>query len=315
MTEPSVLILGQGAMGQVFGKLLGGHCRISGWDRDPESGQETRPLEELAPGHELAILAVPTQPHAELADRLSRSMDPGAACVSIAKGLDSDGRTPARILEQCCGTQLRWGTIYGPMIAREIQEGRSGFADFASRDAGLRQEIAALFQGTGLYLRMCSDVHGTAWAAILKNVYVPLIGAADALGLGDNLRGFLMAEILGELAEIVEELGGSSQTPYGLAGLGDLVTTATSPSSHHRSIGEDLVRGEAGQVMATGAHIRTEGIHTVHRVLEHRPFAPDDFPLFRLVVAFLREPEDLARQLDDFLRERFAGQDHPNGSS
>lgn len=312
--DKAVLILGQGAMGQVFSRLLEGRCRISVWDRDPQSGTETRPLEELAPGHGLAILAVPTQPHGELAERLGRSMDAGAGCVSIAKGLDAQGRTPARILDQACAQRLRWGTIYGPMIAREIQQGRSGFADFASREASLRTEMAELFRDSGLYLRMSTDVHGTAWAAILKNVYVPLIGAADALELGDNLRGFLMAEILAELAAIVERLGGSPRTPFGLAGLGDLVTTATSPSSHHRRIGEDLARGETGQLMAEGAHIRTEGVHTVQRVLEHRPFPPEDFPLFELVVAFLREPADLATRLDGFLRERFAGTEMAHAS-
>ncbi len=305
-SEISVLILGRGAMGQVFQGLLEDRCRLHSWDRDPETGAETEPLESAAAGWQLVILAVPTAPHDELAARLADVLEPGAACVSIAKGLDGEGRTPARILERRLGRDHAWGLLYGPMIAREMHEGRAGFAMAASEDAALRERLLDLFHGTPLHLAASEDVHGVAWAAILKNVYVPLVGAAEALELGDNMRGFLLTAILDELARIVAAMGGEAATAYGLAGLGDLVTTATSPASHHRRIGEELVRGETEALAATGANIRSEGVHTAHQVMAHRLFDPEAYPLFRLVLAFLERPQAFDALLQDYLHEVFA---------
>ena len=149
------------------------------------------------------------------------------------------------------------------------------------------------------------DVHGATWAAILKNVYVPLVGAADGLGLGDNLRGFLLAEATAELARIVEHMGGRRETAYSLAGLADLVTSATGVSSHHRHIGAELALGRSAGLAASGANIRSEGVHTAAMVQRHAVIPLDQFALFALVTRFLHEPAQFEQQLDDYIAQRF----------
>lgn len=301
-----VLILGHGAMGHAFESLLRGNHEVAVWDRDLDTWQETQPLEDAAHDRDIVIFALPTNPHDELAGRLAACMQAGRTlCLSIAKGLDAQGRTPAQIFEHHFSHNIGWALLYGPMLARELQAGLPGFAMVASADRAVAGECAALFQGTQLHLEPLDDPHGAAWAAIMKNVYVPLIGAADALALGDNLRGCLITEMLREMSAILERMGGHASTAYTLAGLGDLVTSSTGASSHHRRIGAELAEGRTGHLSASGANIRTEGVHTLEMVRAHRPFDPEQFALFDLICQFIDEPATLKRRLADYLDHRF----------
>ena len=305
MPGKRVLILGHGAMGQAFEMLLSPRHDIAAWDRDPATGVETEPLEQAARGCEVVVFALPAHPHDELAGRLAPCLQAGAVCFSIAKGLDEHGRTPAQVFERHFGTRIDWALVYGPMLARELQAGSDGFAMVASTRPDVGERIRQLFEGTALRLQLLDDVHGAAWAAILKNVYVPLIGAADGLCLGDNLRGFLVAEATRELARIVMSMGGRQETAYTLAGLGDLVTTATGASSHHRRLGADLAAGCSSGLAASGTYIRSEGVHAAAMVREHAVFPWERFELFALVCDFLHEPAQLQQRLQDYLARRF----------
>lgn len=300
-----VLILGHGAMGHAFEALLRPRHDVTIWDRDLETGVETEPLEQASLGREVVVFALPTQPHDELAGRLAPVLRADAFCLSIAKGLDEQGRTAAQLFERHFGEHLGWAVLYGPMLARELDAGRAGFAVAASRQPAADTLLRALFADTRLYLDHSSDVHGAAWAAVLKNVYVPLFGAADALELGDNLRGFLATEATHEMADILRQMGGSAETAYTFAGLGDLVTSATGASSHHRRIGADLTAGRTDALAASGVNIRTEGLHTLAIVRAHRPFAWEQFALFALVCRFGDDPAGLEAHLQAYLDRRF----------
>jgi glycerol-3-phosphate dehydrogenase (NAD(P)+) len=187
-----VLILGHGAMGRAFEALLSPRHDVDIWDRDLQTGVETQPLESAAQGRDMVIFALPTHPHDELARRLASCLTNASVCLSIAKGLDEQARTPAQIFDRHFGSRIGWALLYGPMLARELQDGLSGFAMLASDQPRAIKAFAALFQHTPLRVEPIDDPCGAAWAAILKNVYVPLIGAADALSLGDYLSGLLL---------------------------------------------------------------------------------------------------------------------------
>lgn len=303
MARQRILILGHGAMGRMFEGLLSEHDLVI-WDRDPDSGRENVVLEDVCRDRDTVLFALPAHPHREMAERLVDRLDEDAVCLSIAKGLDSEGKPPAVVFDEVFGKRLAWGMICGPMIASELSAGRPGFAVLAASTARARK-AAELFAGTGLYLDTCADVIGAGWAVILKNVFVPLIGAADALELGDNMRGFLVAEAVDELAGIVEAMGGDRATAHGTAGLGDLVTTATSATSHHRKIGADLAAGRTDKVVADDEFIRSEGVHTVERIREFDLLASGRYPLFDLAADFLGGDLVLDESMARYLEDRF----------
>lgn len=298
-----ILILGYGAMGKMFYKLLNESNDIDIWQIELETS-DTTVLESMSPGRDVVIFAVPTQPHYELAERLANVIDERTVCLSIAKGVDEKARTPAEIFAETLGDEHHWGMIYGPMIARDLSKDRTGFAVLAGNSDQARS-MAGLFDDTPLYLDVGDDLTGAAWSVVLKNVFVPLLGAADALEMGDNIRGFFIYEAVHELEKIMAELGGRPETARGLAGMGDLITSATSQSSHHRTIGAELAAGKSDKIAGGGEYIRSEGVHTAQRVREYGIVEPGRYPLFDLACDFLSGPLDLERRLSEYLDHRF----------
>jgi glycerol-3-phosphate dehydrogenase (NAD(P)+) len=300
-TRFSVLVLGHGEMGRSMEHLLSRRHALAIWERNLEDGTENIPLEQAAAGRDFVIFALPAIPHGELAGRISAHIPAHCVCLSIAKGLDDQGRTPAAALAGSLGPGGHFGVIYGPMIAEELRAGRPGFADLGAARADNCRRAQELFSGAPLYLRHSTDVIGISWAAILKNLYVPLLGAAEEAGLGDNVRGYLASAVLEEIARIIELKGGRRATAYGLAGLGDLVTTATSAGSHHRQVGRDLVHCEPGDSCGSGANVHSEGIHSLNMVRRHHLLDVDSFPVMRLVRDIVDEPRNVGGRLQLFL--------------
>jgi glycerol-3-phosphate dehydrogenase (NAD(P)+) len=170
------------------------------------------------------------------------------------------------------------------MISEEIRAGRPGFAQVGTGDPEIFRNIARLFSHSRLYLEHSQDIDGLAWSVILKNVYAIAFGIADELRLGDNTRGFLAVSALREMEAIVQRLDGQPASCRGLAGLGDLITTATSSGSHHHQLGRRLVRGQTQDISG-------EGIHTLNTIARHAPFDAGAYPLLQLVARLIREPE------------------------
>lgn len=297
MEAARVLLLGHGAISRAMEHLLGERHQLTIWDRDLDTWEENVELESVAGEPDFILFTLPTSPHEELARRVATVMRPDCVCLSIAKGLDDAGRPACRILESELRIGQSIGAIYGPMIARELQQGRAGYAMLGTRDRDTWRRAADLFAGTPLRLEHSRDVIGVSWAVILKNVYVPLIGAADALDLGDNVRGFLVCAILRELDEVCTALGAEAGTAYTVAGLGDLVTSATSESSHHRGVGADLAAGRTDRMKGAGGNIRTEGVHTLAMIERHGIVDIGRHPLMDLMRAMLAEPDRAGERL------------------
>lgn len=280
-----VLILGYGEMGHAMEALLAVRAELRIWQRRPPVDASPVALEMAARQAECVFFCVPGQAHAELAARLADSLPPASLCLTVAKGLAADGRTPAEVLAAAVGAD-RTAVLYGPMIAEGIRAGKPAFAECAAPTPEARTRIARLFQDSNLRIELADDLAGLSWAALLKNVYAVAFGMADELGLGDNVRGFLAVTALDELARVAQLLGGARATPYRLAGLGDLITTATSAASHHYELGRQLARSDR---RAVGG----EGVNTLTTLRAHPRFDAAPYPLFRLVEDCVREPQDV----------------------
>lgn len=283
-----VLILGYGEMGHAMERLLAARHTLTLWQRQGQTA-----LEASVPASDIILFCLPATAHAGIAARVAPQLAATGLCLTIAKGLDDQGRLPLETLSAAIGREHA-AVVYGPMIAEEICAGRPAFADAAAGNPEAMARIQALFHGSALRIEPASDSTGLSWSAILKNVYAIAFGMADELQLGDNVRGFLTVTALDELARLVHQLGGARQTPYSLAGLGDLITTATSSGSHHHELGRLLARGDRHA-------INGEGVHTLAMLRAHPRFATDAFPLFRLIADCVREPQDVRARFTTLL--------------
>lgn len=300
MKQPgSVLVLGFGEMGHAMESLLAGRATLSIWNRSPRPGLSAVALEEAAPRADVLIFCLPTAAHAGVLAGLAPLLRNDSICLSVAKGLDESARPVTRILEAALGERCRYGVLHGPMIAEEIIAGRPAFAELGSRGAGVGERVLALFTGTHLRVTPAADMIGINWAVILKNVYAMAFGMADELALGDNVRGWLAATALGELDAIVQQLGGAAGTACGLAGLGDLITTATSEHSHHHELGRRLARGET-RIGESGG-IEGEAIRTLAALERQRLVDESRYPLFRWIHDTVRRPGDVPRRFQELL--------------
>ena len=293
-----VLIVGYGEMGHALEYLLRPRHDVVIWNRSPVAGIEPVALETAAAAADIVIYCIPVAPLAGMAERLLPVLRTDSLSVTFSKGLDDAGRTAPQVLRDVYGDRLVFATLYGPMISEEIRAGRPGFALSGMHGATADGRMLQLFAGSSLYLQSSADITGMAWSSVLKNVYAILIGAADALGLGNNVRGFLVTAAIDEMQAIVERLGGVGETCLSLAGIGDLVTTATSPDSRHHALGGRLARGETGTVSG-------EGIHTLAMVRERDLFAGYDYPLFNLVATMVDDPGATEARIGEFIARQF----------
>jgi glycerol-3-phosphate dehydrogenase (NAD(P)+) len=291
---PRVLIVGYGEMGHAMAHLLRGKHTLAIHDSRTFPDLPAIDIEQQASLADILLLCVPASPHHDLLSRLAPHLQSHCICLSIAKGLDEQGRTPAQIYEQLFNGRQPYCLLYGPMISEEIRADRYAFAELGCPDISVFHKVLELYQDTRLLIRHSSDITGISWSVILKNVYAIAFGIADELKFGDNMRGFLAVTALHELRMIVEQMGGKPDAPLHLAGLGDLITTATSAGSHHHELGCKLARGKSGDISG-------EGIHTLAMIKKYRLFDSSSYPLYSLIHEVVQKPVNVAKRFEDFL--------------
>ncbi len=291
-----VLILGYGKMGHAMESLLAARHDVRIWNLGVVVKGSHATLEDEVADAQAILFCLPVNPHDEIATRVAPHLTQDSICLTIAKGLDESGRTAAQVFERVFAGKNHYGVIYGPMISKELSAGQHGFADVVLSKGADFDVIESLFRGSTLICQHATDLHGRSWSVILKNVYAIMFGVSDELKLGDNMRGHLMVAAIAELSGIVQSFGGQIHTPFSYAGLGDLLTTATSAGSHHHGLGQQLVRGEWSDISG-------EGVHTLQMVEKYRLFEWRAFPLFSLVRDIVTAPQTLRERVDGYLQQ------------
>jgi glycerol-3-phosphate dehydrogenase (NAD(P)+) len=293
-----VLVLGYGEMGHAMEFLLAGHHQLFIWEKYPAPGFKSVVLEDAVPQADMVLFCLPVNPHREVLESIKPLLAEHTICISIAKGLDEQGHTAARIFEEVL-QHRPYALLYGPMISEEIRSGRYAFGQVGCKTDDIYQRVCKVFEPSRLFTEQTRDIAGISWSVILKNVYAMAFGMADELKLGDNMRGFLMVAALHELEQVVMKMGGRLASPFHLAGLGDLVTTATSENSHHHELGRMLARGET-------QNIRGEGVHTLQMIEQHHLLDTQNYPLMHVLHTVVKNPGQVAQKFDAFIQQRYS---------
>ncbi len=294
-----ILILGHGEMGQAMEYLLKDRHTLDIWDKFPKNSYPYTILEENAPRADIVLFCLPVNPHREVIQQIASLLKPSCLCVSIAKGLDETGKTAAQIFAENLPSDQPYALLYGPMISEEIRSDRYAFGQLGCGNLASFHRIQVCFSHTKLFIEHTTDIAGISWSVIMKNVYAMAFGMVDELKLGDNMRGYLSVAALQELNQIVQAMGGQPNSPYHLAGLGDLITTATSEHSHHHELGRRLAREEAHDISG-------EGPHTLKMIHQHQLFNTQNYPLFRLISDVVTYPHNVRLKFHNYLEQIYA---------
>jgi len=214
------------------------------------------------------ILAVPT--------RAQRSVARGVAerggarrVLCVAKGYEPDTRKRmSEVLREELGPEPGIALLAGPSHAEEVALGIPTTVVVASTD----DDTAAAFQDLLLTptFRVYTnpDLVGAETAAALKNVIAIAAGICDGLSFGDNTKGALLTRGLAEITRLGVELGARPETFFGLAGIGDLVTTCMSGHSRNRGVGELIAQGLLLDEACERTGMVAEGVQTTRSAVE-----------------------------------------------
>ena len=171
----------------------------------------------------------------------------------------------SEILQEETGSR-RVGVLNGPNIAKEIGARKIAGTVIASRDATIRHEIQKGLSCDYLRVYGNPDVYGVELAGTLKNIYAIGAGMCNALEMGANALAFLITRGLAEMSRFAVAMGANPMTFLGLAGVGDLVVTCTSPDSRNYRFGYAVGKGETMDEALTRLDITVEGVRTVQTV-------------------------------------------------
>jgi glycerol-3-phosphate dehydrogenase (NAD(P)+) len=271
--------------------------------RLPESLTSSASLAGACSDADVIVLGVPSHGLRTVLSEAAPAIAPDAAIVSLAKGIEQGSL--ARMTEVACEVLVdhdpsRVGVLTGPNLAREVAAGQPTASVVAVADAATADKLQQLFFSPTFRVYTNPDVVGCEMAGALKNVLAIGAGIADGLGYGDNTKAALMTRGLAELARLGVAMGGDPLTFAGLAGMGDLIATCSSPQSRNRHVGAELGKGRALDEIVSEMNMVAEGVKTTAAVLELATRHGVELPLASFVGRVLYEgaqPADLVPEL------------------
>jgi len=292
----NIAVLGGGAWGSTLAELLlnSGH-QVRLWRRS--HGEDA--LQALQ-SCELVVAAMALAGVKPVGQRIAQWTP--RPLVSCSKGLDpSSGDTASGLWNRVCPS---WPVLVlsGPNLATELQHGQPAASVLAGHDQDLLATLQRQLSTDQLRLYRNNDPRGTEVAAGLKNVMAIAAGVCDGLGLGANARASLLTRALAEMALVIQELGGRSETLYGLAGIGDLMATATSPLSRNYRFGLALADGLSQSEALERIGATVEGIPTCEALCSLAQRNGWQLPIASTVLALVRAELDPATALKQLMR-------------
>ncbi len=248
------------------------------------------PAEALA-GADLVAFAVPAQALRANLVAWAPLVPPGALLVSLIKGMElgTSLRMSQVIAEVLDADAARVAVVAGPNLAGEIirRQFTATVVACSSESGALALQAACHTPYFRPYTN--ADVIGCELGGTVKNVIAIAVGIAVAMGLGDNTRATLITRGLAEIARLGSVLGADQQTFAGLAGMGDLVATCSSPLSRNRTFGENLGRGMTVAQATSAMNQTAEGVASCGPVLELARAHHVEMPITEVVEAVTRD--------------------------
>ena len=233
-----------------------------------QSLRATTSIEEAVRDADVVIMGVPSQAMRDTAREVGRHIRAWVPLISLSKGLEPGSclRMTQVIEQELPGHPA--GVLSGPNLAREVMAGYAAASVIAMEDDVIVQELQAIFK-TGLFrVYSSTDVVGCELGGALKNVMAIAAGMGDGAGAGENTRSAVISRSLNEITRLGVAMGGRPETFAGLAGIGDLIATCTSPQSRNRTVGFELGRGRKIADILAGMRQVAEGVKSARTVLQ-----------------------------------------------
>lgn len=311
-----VAVLGGGSFGTTLANLLASNSvPTTLWLRNEEQASEMREQREntrylpgikLAPqltvttdmasalsAAELVFLAIPSGAFRSVLQQIGPGLA-GKGLISTTKGIEQPGfLMMSQIVEQEV-PEARVAVLSGPNLAREMAAGALTATVVASDDAALSAQVQDVLGCQSLRVYASQDRYGVELGGALKNVYAIISGMAAAMGVGENTKSMLITRALAEMTRFAVHMGANPLTFLGLAGVGDLIVTCTSPMSRNYQVGHALGKGLTLEESIARLGQVAEGVNTL-KVLRQKSLEEGVYmPLVAGLHAIIFEQQPLA---------------------
>jgi len=325
-----VAVIGGGAWGTALADLLarkGEFDEITLWAREPEVVESVNrehlnhmflPDAPLAPGvvgqgdlaaavrdADVVVSAAPSHAVRDVMTRAGRGLRGGGArplVVSVSKGLDPERlATPSCVLATVLPKDTPIAVLSGPSFAREVYARQPTAVVAAARDHAVAQRVQQVFSTGFFRVYSATDVLGVELAGALKNVIALAAGILEGLGMGHNTRAALITRGLAEITRLGVALGAEPATFAGLAGMGDLILTATGPLSRNHQLGIELGEGKRLEDALAGRAAVVEGVNTARSAVALAERHGVELPIAREVAAVLFDGKSPAQAVSELM--------------
>ncbi len=323
-----VAVVGGGSFGTVIANIAAGNGYLTHlWMRDQRQVADClshRENRRYLPGHRLhdrvaptadleraldsssvIFMSVPSASFREVSELLARHSDADDVVISATKGIErtSDGsgfRLMSEILRELVPTE-RIGVLSGPNLAEEIADGHYTGTVVASPDPGVCDRVQTVLKSETFRVYENPDVYGVELAGALKNIYAIVCGIAGGLGVGQNTIAMLITRSLAEMSRFAVSLGANPFTFLGLAGVGDLMVTCTSPLSRNYQLGWRLGQGLSLSEALDDLGKLAEGVNTLRVICERARLQGVYMPLASGLHRVLFEGEEMAAVITELM--------------
>lgn len=286
-------VLGAGSWGTTFGKILAdGGAEVTMWARRPELAQEidrakrnsqylpgvnlprsmraTASLEQAIAGADQIFVSVPSKSARQTLKQVRPLVERGdAPIVSLMKGVEKrSGMRMSQVIAEALGCDPdRIAVASGPNLALEIAREQPTAAVMSSTSAETAAEVARAASNRYFRTFVNTDVPGTEFGGVLKNLIAVAIGIVDGVGYGENTKASIITRGLVEMTDFAVAYGAQPETMQGLAGLGDLIATCQSPLSRNNTAGRLLGQGYTLDDVVSHMEQTAEGLNSVAPIL------------------------------------------------
>ncbi|GAA2103132.1 NAD(P)H-dependent glycerol-3-phosphate dehydrogenase [Microlunatus panaciterrae] len=255
----------------------------------PPSLRAVTDPQEAMSGADFVVLAVPSQ---SLRENLRVWRIPeNAVVVSLAKGIElGTGLRMSQVIAEVAGIPpSRIAVVTGPNLAREIAERKPSASVVASTSIETAEALQAICHTRSFRPYTNTDVIGCELGGATKNVIALAVGMAIGIGLGDNATASVITRGLAEITRLGQALGADPYTFSGLAGLGDLVATCSSPLSRNRTFGEQLGKGRTVSEITASTRQVAEGVKSCASIQALAAAHGVEMPIVDAVAAVIAE--------------------------
>ncbi|MBI4298890.1 MAG: NAD(P)-dependent glycerol-3-phosphate dehydrogenase [Chloroflexi bacterium] len=231
----------------------------------PPGLRVTADKEHAFQNSDMVIFAVPSRSLRDNVKTVKEFFRDSSIIMSATKGLEGvSGKRMSQVLEEEIPSRLVSNicVLSGPNLSREIAQGKPSSTVVASRRKEIAKDAQSLLMSPKFRVYTNDDVIGVELAGALKNIIALGAGICDGLGYGDNAKAAFITRGLVEITRLGVAAGANPLTFAGLAGLGDLVATCSSPLSRNRNVGNQLAQGRSLDEIRSSMKNVVEGIDT-----------------------------------------------------